>query len=110
MAIDDGQAQPELVDDMSGSLPTGDANGAAGTKTRRLFAAIPRSSLAVAATAIIVFAAGLLRQVGVPKVQTIWAEDGRVFLQCVYDSSGLGCVGEPYQGYLRSRPPGHRRR
>jgi len=64
----------------------------------------PGSSLAAAATVIIVFAAGLLRQVGVPKLQTMWAEDGRVFLQCAYDSGGLACLGQPYQGYLHLVP------
>ncbi len=53
---------------------------------------------------VIVFAAALWRQVGVPKVATMWAEDGRIFLQCVYDQGAVGCVGQAYQGYLHLSP------
>lgn len=50
-------------------------------------------------------AATLLRQTGVPKVRTIWAEDGTVFLACAYDAAGPGaCLLEPYNGWIHLVP------
>jgi hypothetical protein len=59
--------------------------------------------VAVLAVAAIVFAATVLRQTGIPKIETLWAEDGAVFLQCDYEQGLLGCLG-PYQGYLHLVP------
>src|SRR5688572_18619649 len=63
-----------------------------------------RTTVAIVAGAVIVFAAALFRQVGVPKIATVWAEDGAVFLQCAYDDGPLGCVARPYQGYFHLVP------
>jgi hypothetical protein len=65
---------------------------------RRMMAA------AIAAAGLLVLLATLLRQTGVPKVDTIWAEDGAVFLDCAYQRSVLDCVATPYQGYMHLLP------
>jgi hypothetical protein len=70
----------------------------------RRLAAVTPSVAAAALAAIIVFAAALIRQVGVPKVETLWAEDGAVFLQCAYDHEPLSCVAQSYQGYIHLVP------
>ena len=45
------------------------------------------------------------RQVGVPKAQAMWAEDGYVFLGChTRGDSALNCLGEAYGGYLHMVP------
>jgi hypothetical protein len=67
-------------------------------------AAITPSVAATAIAAIIVFAAALFRQAGVPKIETLWAEDGVVFLQCAYDHGPLSCIGQSYQGYVHLVP------
>jgi hypothetical protein len=64
---------------------------------------IAASIAAVLAVAVIVFAAAVLRQTGIPKIETLWAEDGAVFLQCAYEQGPLGCLG-PYQGYFQLVP------
>lgn len=57
----------------------------------------------VAAT--VAFVSVFTRQVGVPKAQTMWAEDGYVFLGCHgRRSSALNCLGEVYGGYLHVVP------
>ena len=61
-------------------------------------------AVAVVAAALIVFLAALVRQTGVPKVDTVWAEDGSVFLDCAYQRAFLDCVATPYQGYLHVLP------
>jgi hypothetical protein len=60
----------------------------------------------VAAVIAIVLAATFLRQVGVPRAHTIWAEDGHVFVQCVYDRGPLaaGCLFSSFAGYLHTVP------
>ena len=69
-------------------------------------AVIRRRGMAAAAiaAATIMFLAAVLRQEGVPKLSTLWAEDGAVFLQCGYLGSPLVCVGQAYQGYLHIVP------
>jgi hypothetical protein len=59
---------------------------------------------AIAAAALLVLLATLLRQTGVPKVDTIWAEDGSVFLDCAYQRLVLDCLATPYQGYMHLLP------
>jgi hypothetical protein len=61
-------------------------------------------AIAVLVAGIIVFLAVLLRQEGVPKADTIWAEDGQVFLGCAYQPDSLGCLLRPYQGYVHLVP------
>ena len=65
-----------------------------------------RRDMAAAAIAAagVMFLAAVLRQEGVPKLSTLWAEDGAVFLQCGYLGSPLACVGQPYQGYVHVVP------
>ena len=49
--------------------------------------------------------ATLARQTGIPKLQTIWAEDGAVFAQCAYfDPQPLACLIDPYAGYFHTVP------
>jgi hypothetical protein len=48
--------------------------------------------------------ATLLRQEGVPKWRTIWAEDGTVFASCAYERPLSDCLLEPYAGYLHVVP------
>jgi hypothetical protein len=52
----------------------------------------------------IAVAATFLRQTGVPKSDTMWAEDGTVFSQCAYDQPPVSCLFVPYQGYLHTVP------
>ena len=52
----------------------------------------------------VVVAATFLRQTGVPKWNTVWAEDGKVFAQCSYDRSFGECLTASYQGYLHVVP------
>jgi hypothetical protein len=59
---------------------------------------------AILSAALLVLLAALLRQTGVPKVDTIWAEDGAVFLDCAYGRSAIDCLTTPYQGYLHLLP------
>jgi len=61
-------------------------------------------AVAVVAAALFVLLAALVRQTGVPKVNTVWAEDGTVFLDCAYQRTALECVAMPYQGYLHLVP------
>ena len=52
----------------------------------------------------LVAAAVFLRQTGVPKAQTIWAEDGEVFAACTWARGPLACLVTPYAGYLHVVP------
>ncbi len=61
-------------------------------------------AVAVVAAALLVLLAALVRQTGVPKVNTVWAEDGSVFLDCAYQRTVLDCVAMPYQGYMHLLP------
>lgn len=61
----------------------------------------PAPVLAALAAGLVVFAAALLRQEGIPKVDTMWAEDGSVYLMCAYEASAIECLAGPYQGYLQ---------
>ena len=60
------------------------------------------------ATPFLAFAIAVLatvyRQRGVPKVQTVWAEDGPTFTACAYAQSFLSCVAEPYRGWIQLVP------
>lgn len=58
-------------------------------------------AIAVVAVAIV---ATFLRQRGIPKVDTMWAEDGKVFAACAYARGPLACVAQPYEGYLQLVP------
>lgn len=50
-------------------------------------------------------AAVLLRQTGVPKALTIWAEDGTIFMACAYSRPLLpDCLLEPYSGWAHVIP------
>jgi hypothetical protein len=60
--------------------------------------------LAAGIVVLIVLAAVFFRQRDVPKYRTLWAEDGRVFAQCLFDRPTLDCLSEPYQGYLHEVP------
>jgi hypothetical protein len=64
----------------------------------------PPALLAAIGAAIVVLGAALLRQAGVPKIDTLWAEDGAVFLRCAYLPDSVGCFGQAYQGYLHVVP------
>ena len=66
--------------------------------------AIPARLAMVAGVVAIVLAATFLRQTGVPKADTIWAEDGRIFAQCAYDEALPACLLTPYEGYLHTVP------
>ena len=68
--------------------------------TGRRWLEAARPFAAPATAALIVLAAVFFRQLDVPKDRTIWAEDGVVFAQCLFDRSVLQCLGEPYAGYL----------
>src|SRR4030095_16032371 len=75
-----------------------------------LEARVHRGDRAVAwATPFLAFAIAVLatvyRQRGVPRVQTVWAEDGPTFTACAYAQSLPSCVAEPYRGW---RPRGAR--
>lgn len=59
-----------------------------------------RGALALAAWVLAVVAVVWLRNPGVPVSDTLWAEDGTVFLQSALDHSQLGALFEPYAGYL----------
>ena len=74
-----------------------------------LEARIHRVDRAVArATPLLAFAIAVLatvfRQRGVPKVQTVWAEDGPTFTACAYAQSFLSCVADPYRGWIQLVP------
>jgi len=58
----------------------------------------------LAGVVAIVLAATFLRQTGVPKADTIWAEDGKIFAQCAYDEPLPACLLTPYEGYLHTVP------
>lgn len=60
-------------------------------------------SIGIAVFAIVV-AAAFLRQTGIEKWRTVWAEDGYVFAQCDYDRPFLDCLAQPYEGYLHIVP------
>ena len=60
--------------------------------------------VAPALAVLIVMAAVFVRQTDVPKHRTMWAEDGRVFAQCLFDRPALECLTQPYQGYLLTVP------
>jgi len=62
------------------------------------------AAVAVVAATLLVLLAALVRQTGVPKVNTIWAEDGAVFLDCAYERTFPDCVTTPYQGYMHLLP------
>ena len=67
------------------------------------------SRLLAAATPILAFsfaaAATLFRQMGIPKVRTIWAEDATVFVGCTYTHpSPVACLFEPYNGWIHLVP------
>lgn len=47
--------------------------------------------------------ASLLRQPGAGALDTVWAEDGRIFLEDAYDDPA-GSLTEPYAGYLHVVP------
>ncbi|MDP8929929.1 MAG: hypothetical protein M3O70_15515 [Actinomycetota bacterium] len=65
----------------------------------------PRGSLTLA---VLVTAGGfvvpVLRQVGASALETIWAEDGRVFLQSALSQGPLAAVSSIYAGYLHLVP------
>ncbi len=65
---------------------------------------IPARLAMLAGVVAIVLAATFLRQTGVPKADTIWAEDGRIFAQCAYDETLPACLLTPYEGYLHTVP------
>lgn len=44
------------------------------------------------------------RQSGVGALDTLWAEDGTIFLQTSLDSGFLGSLAKPYAGYLHAFP------
>jgi hypothetical protein len=49
--------------------------------------------------------ATLARQTDIPKLQTIWAEDGAVFAHCAYfEPQPLTCLLQPYAGYFHTIP------
>jgi hypothetical protein len=60
------------------------------------------------ATPFLAFAIAVLatvyRQRGVPKVQTVWAEDGPTFTASADAQSLLSCVAEPYRGWIQLVP------
>ena len=66
--------------------------------------ALPRWGASLAAAAVALTAV-FLRQEGVPKAFTIWAEDGQVFANCAFrDPTQLTCLGEVYGGYFHTVP------
>lgn len=67
--------------------------------SRWLTAAMPLLAFLVAT------AATLLRQIGVPKVRTIWAEDATIFAGCAYaHPTPAACLLEPYNGWIHVVP------
>lgn len=54
--------------------------------------------------ALLAVGAAFLRQEGVPKVHTIWAEDATVFVPCAWERAPLDCLLTPYQGYVHAAP------
>lgn len=58
----------------------------------------------ILAVVLVAMAATFLRQEGIPKAQTVWAEDGPVFARCAEERSLLSCLGEPYAGYFHTVP------
>jgi hypothetical protein len=78
-------------------------------KVEALDGRIHRVDRAVATTTpVLAFAisafATIYRQLGVPKIQTVWAEDGPTFTACAYAQSLLSCVAEPYRGWIQLVP------
>ncbi len=65
-----------------------------------LRAAPSLSRLALPAWIVLVVAALLLRSGGVALWDTVWAEDGTVFLQGALDHGPVAALAEPYAGYL----------
>ncbi len=67
--------------------------------TRGLSRLLPAIAFLVAGAAV------LLRQTGVPKALTIWAEDGTIFMACAYSRPLVpDCLLEPYAGYAHVIP------
>jgi hypothetical protein len=60
----------------------------------------PQAALVLAAWVLAVVAVVWLRTPGVPVWDTLWGEDGTVFLQSAMDRSLAGALAEPYAGYL----------
>ncbi len=58
-----------------------------------------RATVFVALVLVALFAT-FLRQEGVPKANTLWAEDGAVFAACAYERGPLPCITEAYGGYF----------
>ena len=76
------------------------------TRTR-LVTAATRFGPGIAFGLVVMLLAGaatLLRQAGIPKVDTMWGEDARVFSTCAYDQAALDCILKPYEGYLHLVP------
>lgn len=65
--------------------------------------AVVRASVFVAIV-LLALLATFLRQEGVPKARTLWAEDGAVFAACAYERGPLPCVAEAYGGYFQVAP------
>ncbi|MFN2557681.1 MAG: hypothetical protein ABR592_12610 [Nitriliruptorales bacterium] len=65
----------------------------------------PRPSAALAMVAMgVAFVAPVMRQVGASALETIWAEDGRVFLQSALLQGPVEAVSSLYAGYLHLVP------
>lgn len=63
----------------------------------------PRAAVLLAGITSVV--AVLLRQSGVPRYRTVWAEDGQVFGQCAFtDPSPVTCLVQGYDGWLHVVP------
>lgn len=61
--------------------------------------------LAALLAAGIAFTSVFARQTGLPKADTMWAEDGQIFLSCLSrGDSPVWCLGEAYGGYLHVLP------
>jgi hypothetical protein len=67
---------------------------------RRAWWALPLGAVLVAAAV----AVQLLRLPGGASVNTVWAEDGRIFLAEAKGYGGLGAVGHTYNGYVHLAP------
>lgn len=58
----------------------------------------------LALSAIALVTASLLRQTGVGALDTVWAEDGTIFLAQALERSPVDAIATPYAGYLNVLP------
>ena len=92
--------EPEVPGRIAGGHPIEPLETAPSEVTRRRRRVAV--GVVVAVVVSVVLLATFLRQEGVPKARTIWAEDGVVFAECALGPDPLACLSMPYAGYLHT--------